>query len=129
MFSAVESCRTKRANNRLVASSILAISYSFSPRPSSQSCSLVSHCTNSPYRLRRGRHWCTCLTFSFFARHSFPRINPLPHRLPAHLNAVFLPQILAGQRRTESLIYRCRQDPNRLLFRALCDLPLRWLAP
>ena len=74
MFSSVESCRTKRANNRLVASSIIAIRYSFSPRPSSQSCSLVSHCTNSPNRLRRGRQTWTCLTFSFFARHSLPPI-------------------------------------------------------
>src|SRR5437660_879819 len=74
MFSSVESCRTKRANNRLVASSIIAIRYNFSPRPSSQSCSLVSHCTNSPNRLRRGRHTCTCLTLSFFTRHNLPRI-------------------------------------------------------
>ena len=55
MFSAVESLRTKRANRRLVASSIIAISSIFSPRPSNQSCSLVSHCTISPYRLRRAR--------------------------------------------------------------------------
>src|SRR5450755_2055325 len=74
MFSSVESCRTKRANNRLVASSIMAIRYSFSPRPSNQSCSLVSHCTSSPNRLRRGRQTCTCWIFSFFARHSLPRI-------------------------------------------------------
>src|ERR1035438_6380624 len=74
MFSSVESCRTKRANSRLVASSIMAIRYSFSPRPSSQSCSLVSHCTSSPKRLRRGRQQCTCLTFSLLARHSLPRI-------------------------------------------------------
>src|SRR5450755_2804694 len=74
MFSSVESCLTKRANNRLVASSIMAIRYSFSPRPSNQSCSLVSHCTSSPNRLRRGRQTCTCWIFSFFARHSLPRI-------------------------------------------------------
>src|SRR6202162_2432972 len=74
MFSSVESCRTNRAHNRLVASSIMAIRYNFSPRPSSQSCSLVSHCTNSPNRLRRGRQVWTCLTFSFFPRHSLARI-------------------------------------------------------
>ena len=74
MFSSVESCRTNRANNWLVASSIIAIRYSFSPRPSSQSCSLVSHCTNSPNRLRRGRHTRIVLIFSRFARHSFARI-------------------------------------------------------
>ena len=50
-----ESCRANRANNRLVASSIIAIKYSFSPRPSSQSCSEVSHCTSSPQRLYLGR--------------------------------------------------------------------------
>ena len=38
----------KRAVNREVASSIIPIRYNFSPRPSSQSCSLVSHCTSSP---------------------------------------------------------------------------------
>jgi len=74
MFSSVESCRTKRANRRLVASSIMAIKYSFSPRPSSQSCSLVSHCTSSPNRLRRGRQVWTSLTFARFPRHSLPRI-------------------------------------------------------
>src|SRR5579864_6712040 len=74
MFSAVESCRANRANSRLVASSIIAIRYNFSPRPSSQSCSLVSHCTSSPNRLRRGRHTCTCRTLSFLARHSLPAI-------------------------------------------------------
>src|SRR5450759_1032719 len=74
MFSSVVSCRTNRANSRLVASSIMAIRYSFSPRPSSQSCSLVSHCTSSPYRLRRGRQTCTAFTFSSLARHSFPPI-------------------------------------------------------
>ena len=49
----------------------MAIRYSFSPRPSSQSCSLVSHCTNSPNRLPPRPPACTCLTFSFFPRHSF----------------------------------------------------------
>src|ERR1035441_4481911 len=62
------------ATNRLGASSIMTIRYSFSPRPSSQSCSLVSHCTSSPYRLRRGRQTCTCSTFPDFTRHTFPRI-------------------------------------------------------
>jgi hypothetical protein len=47
MFSSVESCRTNRQNRRLVASSIIFMRYSFSPRPSSQSCSLVSHYTFS----------------------------------------------------------------------------------
>src|SRR6516165_2708669 len=74
MFSSVESCRTNRANNRLVASSIIAIRYNFSPRPSSQSCSLVSHCTNSPNRLRRRRQICTCPILSFFPFHSLARI-------------------------------------------------------
>ena len=74
MFSSVESCRTKRANKRLVASSIMAIRYNFSPRPSSQSCSLVSHCTSSPNRLRRGRQTCTCLTRAFFPCHNLARI-------------------------------------------------------
>jgi hypothetical protein len=36
------------ATTREVASSIMAIRYSFSPRPSNQSCSLVSHCSSSP---------------------------------------------------------------------------------
>ncbi len=74
MFSSVVSWRTNRANSRLVASSIMAIRYSFSPRPSSQSWSLVSHCTSSPKRLRRGRHRCGCSTFSSLARHNFPWI-------------------------------------------------------
>src|SRR5437764_1461611 len=33
---------------KLHTSSIIEIRYSFSPRPSSQLCSLVSHCTSSP---------------------------------------------------------------------------------
>src|SRR5579872_1085099 len=74
MFSSVESCRTNRANKRLVASSIIAIRYSRSPRSSNQSCSLVSHCTNSPNRLRRGRQVWTSLIFAFFPRHSLARI-------------------------------------------------------
>ena len=32
--------------------------------------------------------------------------HPLPHRLPAHLNFVFLGQVLRGQRRPESPIHR-----------------------
>jgi len=43
MFGSVESLGTKRATSSLVASSIMWIRYNFSPRPSSQSCSLVSH--------------------------------------------------------------------------------------
>src|ERR1700724_3616611 len=61
---------TKPARRRLVASSIMLIKYSFGPRPSSQSCSLVSHCTNSPQRLRRGRHVCTFSIRFGLARHS-----------------------------------------------------------
>src|SRR5207247_851441 len=53
----------------------MAIRYSCSPRPSSQSCSLVSHCTNSPNRLRRGRQTCTSSTFSFFARCTCRMLN------------------------------------------------------
>src|SRR5580704_15818187 len=48
--SLVESLATKRANHRLVASSIMLISRIGPPRPSNQSWSLVSHCTNSPKR-------------------------------------------------------------------------------
>src|ERR1039457_1735227 len=62
MFSTVESLTTKRANHRLVASSIMLISKISSPRPSSQSWSLVSHCTSLPNRLRRRRHSCTFST-------------------------------------------------------------------
>ena len=56
------------------------------PRPSSQSCSLVSHCTSSPNRLRRGRQTCTCLIFSFLPRHSLAPHHPFPHRLFARLD-------------------------------------------
>lgn len=70
MFSSVESLRTKRAVKSLVAPSIMWIRYNFSPRPSSQSCSPVSNCTNSPRQLRRGRDWCTASTFWPRARHS-----------------------------------------------------------
>src|SRR6266478_372321 len=66
MFSSVESWRTKHASPRDVASSTIAIKYSFSPRPSSQSCSLVSHCTNSPRQLLRGLLMCTLSTFASF---------------------------------------------------------------
>src|SRR5215472_18695061 len=52
----------------------MAIRYSFSPLPSNQSCSLVSHCTSSPNRLRRGRQGCTCGTLAFFPHHSLARI-------------------------------------------------------
>jgi hypothetical protein len=74
MFSSVESCRTKRAVSWLVASSIMWIKYSFSPRPSSQSCSLVSHCTNSPRQSRRGRHSWIVSIFWPRARHNFAPI-------------------------------------------------------
>ena len=63
MFSTVESCSTNRAVNSLVASSIMWIRYSWGPRPSSQSCSLVSHCTISPREALRRRHWWTDSTF------------------------------------------------------------------
>src|ERR1700730_14135297 len=71
MFSTVESLLTNRANHRLVASSIMLISKISSPRPSNQSWSLVSHCTNSPKRLRRGRHSWIFSTLCLRARHSF----------------------------------------------------------
>src|SRR5579863_6291824 len=74
MFSSVESCCTKPANRRLVASSIMLIKYSLGPRPSSQSCSLVSHCTSSPTRLRRGRQVCTLSTRLALARQSLASI-------------------------------------------------------
>src|SRR6266446_8874401 len=74
MFSTVESLATKRANHRLVASSIMLISKISSPRPSNQSWSLVSHCTNSPKRLRRGRHSWIFSTRCFRARHSLAPI-------------------------------------------------------
>ena len=70
MFSIVESLDTNRPNQRLVASSIMLMSNISSPRPSSQSCSLVSHCTSSPNRLRRSRHSCSSPTRRFPARHS-----------------------------------------------------------
>ena len=75
MFSRVLSRATKRPQLRLVASSIIRTKWGTgSPRPSNQSWSEVSHCTNSPNRLRRGRQACTFFTFSAFARHSLPRI-------------------------------------------------------
>src|ERR1017187_4328258 len=74
MFSTVESLTTKRANHRLVASSIMLISKISSPRPSSQSWSLVSHCTSSPNRLRRGRHSCTFSTRCLRGRHNLAPI-------------------------------------------------------
>src|SRR5271157_1812538 len=49
----------------------MATKYSRGPRPSSQSCTEVSHCTNSPRQLRRDRHTCTSSTFR-----RFPRRNP-----------------------------------------------------
>ncbi len=52
----------------------MAISRSSSPRPSSQSCSLVSHCTSSPNRLRRGRHICTCSILCLRGLHSLASI-------------------------------------------------------
>src|SRR5580698_5769134 len=70
MFSLVESLATKRANHRLVASSIMLISRIGPPRPSNQSWSLVSHCTNSPKRLRRGRHSWIFSMRCLRARHS-----------------------------------------------------------
>src|SRR5580698_6195640 len=110
MFSPVESCRTNRANNRLVASSVMAIRYSFSPRPSSQSCTEVSHCASSPKRLRRGRQTCSTFVFCSFARHSFARDHPLPQGLLAHFNVVFVGQIFGSQRRPEPFVQIRRQD-------------------
>src|SRR6266542_5652 len=74
MFSTVESLVTKRANQRPVASSIMLINNICCPRPSNQSWSLVSHCTSSPKRLRRGRHSWIFSTCCFRARHSLAPI-------------------------------------------------------
>src|SRR5439155_23125288 len=61
----------------LVASSIIATKDSLVPRPSSQSCSEVSHCASSPRHLRRGRHTCTSSAFRRFTRRS---PAPISHR-------------------------------------------------
>src|ERR1017187_8348750 len=74
MFSTVESLDTNRANQRLVASSIMLIGKISSPRPSNQSCLLVSHCTSSPTRLRRKRHSWISATCCFRPRHSLASI-------------------------------------------------------
>src|ERR1039458_9785662 len=127
MFSSVESCRTNRANNRLVASSIMAIKYSFSPRPSSQSCSLVSHCTNSPKRLRRGPG-VDLLDLLLLPPPQFAAHHPLPHGLLARLDLVLLPQVFRRQRRPEPPVHIRRQDLHSFFLDGLFDPPVRRLA-
>src|SRR5437667_5544832 len=56
-------------NIKLLAT-IIATRYSLGPRPSSQSCSEVSHCTSSPRQPPRGRHTCTSSTSRRFTRRS-----------------------------------------------------------
>src|ERR1700704_797359 len=104
MFSAVESLGTKRPSHWLVASSIMAISRSGSPRPSNQSWVLVSHCTNSPKRLRRDRHSCTFPIFSFRGRHSLASIIHFRTVSRLTFHSVLLSQVFARQRRSESSI-------------------------
>src|ERR1017187_1754656 len=96
MFSTVESLATNRANQRPVASSIMLINNIPSPRPSNQSWSLVSHCTSSPKRLRRGRHSWIFSTRCFPGRHSFAlvihsrtvsRLTSMPCFLPRYSEA------------------------------------------
>ena len=79
--------------------------YSFGPRPSSQSCSLVSHCTSSPKRLRRGRQVCTSSTRSGFARNSLAANPPASQCHATHLYLVLLRQVLAGERRAKAPIH------------------------
>src|SRR4029450_8830229 len=110
MFSSLVSWRTKRANNRLVASSIMAIRYSFSPRPSSQSCPLVSPDTCCSCGVSRAPPPHPALALPTrppnvhllhllrLGSPQFPLDHPLPYRLFARLDSVFLSQILRPHR-------------------------------
>jgi len=53
--------------------------------------------------------------------------HPLPHRLFARLDPVFLTQVLRRQRRPEPFVHRRRQNLHRLPLDALFDLPVRRL--
>ena len=89
MFSSVESLATNRANHRLVASSIILISNILSPRPSNQAWSLVSHCTNSPKRLRRSRHAWIFSVAAYALATAWPG-SSTSAPFPAHLDRCFL---------------------------------------
>src|ERR1700688_1815310 len=126
MFSSVESCRTNRANNRLVASSIMAIRYSFSPRPSSQSCSEVSQLHQFPKAAPPRAPDVYRLHLLFFRTPQLCPDHPLPQGLFAHLDVVFVSQIFRGQRRPKSFVQIRRQNLNRLLLGGLRDPLVRW---
>src|SRR5450759_4585470 len=105
MFSSLVSWRTNRANSRLVASSIMAIRYSFSPRPSSQSCSLVSPLHQFSIAAPPRPPNVHLLQLLCLGPPQLPLDHPLPHRLFARLDPVFLPQIFRRQRGPESPVH------------------------
>src|SRR5687767_8696552 len=114
MFSTVESLATKRANHRPVASSIMLISSISSPRPSNQSWSLVSHCTNFAIPAPSRPPFMNLLHALLPRPPQFRLHHPLPYRLPAHLDIVLLGQILRRQRRPKSPVHRLGQNRHRL---------------
>src|ERR1700733_11363400 len=124
MFSSLESCRTNRANSRLVASSIMAIRYSFSPPfqpvvlallPLPQFPNPAPPRSPEVYRL----HLLSFRTPQFCPDH------PLPQGLFAHLDVVLVGQIFRGQRRPESVIQIRGQDLHGFLLDGLRDPLIR----
>ena len=100
----------------------MPIRYSFSPRPSSQSCSEVSHCTSSPRQRRRGRHRCARPRL---APAGFPqpgRGHPAPQRFAADVDAVALLQILRRQGRPKVGVERFGENRGGSLFHLGADL-------
>src|ERR1022692_2726860 len=94
-------------------------------RPSSQSCSLVSHCSSSPQRARRARQLCTCSTrarrsfhnpasISHFRSVSLPTFNPCSDASssPANVGTVIVPLLgllVLAKQPYGSLLHPCRQ--------------------
>src|ERR1035441_5613273 len=70
-----------------------------SPRPSNQSWSLVSHCTSSPYTATPRTPFMDLRDVLLPPSPQLGLHHPSPHRLPAHLDGVFLAQVLRRQRR------------------------------
>ena len=112
-----------------MASSIMLIRYSFGPRSSSQACSLVSHCTSSPTRDRRCRHWWIFSTLCLLGAPQLAFDHPGPHRLASDMNVVLVGQILRRQRRTEAAIHLAAQDLQRRLLGLLVQLAVGSPAP
>ena len=97
--------------------------------PPASPCSLVSHCTSSPAPAAPRPPQMRLFTAPSLAFPQARFLHPLPGCLPAHVHAVFLGQVFAGQCRPESAIHIHGKDRHRFLARLGIRLPIRRAFP